>query len=140
MAENELQLNFSEEHDSPELLEDENSESELYEHHRIIADKGQGLLRIDKFLMSRIENASRNKIQQAAKAGNILVNNKPVKQNYRIKPLDIVSVVMTHPPRINEIIPQEIALDIVYEDAHLLVINKAPGMVVHPGHGNWDGT
>lgn len=133
-------LPLSEEHESPELLEDESSESELYEHHRIIADRGQGLLRIDKFLMSRIENASRNKIQQAAKAGNILVNNVPVKQNYRIKPLDVVSVVMTHPPRINEIIPQNIPLDIVYEDDYLIVINKAAGMVVHPGHGNWDGT
>ncbi len=131
---------FEEEHESPELIEDEGSESELYEHHRIIADKGQGLLRIDKFLMSRIENASRNKIQQAAKAGNILVNDKPVKQNYRIKPFDVVSVVMAHPPRINEIIPQEIDLDIVYEDEHLIVINKKAGMVVHPGHGNWDGT
>ncbi len=129
-----------EEHEAPEMLEDENSESELYEHHRIIADRGQGLLRIDKFLMSRIENASRNKIQQAAKAGNILVNEKPVKSNYRIKPLDVVSVVMTHPPRINEILPQEIPLDIRFEDKHLLVINKAAGMVVHPGHGNWDGT
>lgn len=133
-------LPLSEEHESPELLEDESSESELFEHHRIIADKGQGLLRIDKFLMSRIENASRNKIQQAAKAGNILVNNIPVKQNYRIKPLDVVSVVMTHPPRINEIIPQDIPIDIVYEDEYLIVINKVAGMVVHPGHGNWDGT
>lgn len=130
----------NEEHEKPELLDDESSESELYEHHRIIADRGQGLLRIDKFLMSRLENASRNKIQQAAKAGNILVNEKPVKPNYRIKPLDVVSIVMTHPPRINEIIPQEIPLDIRYEDKHLLVINKAAGMVVHPGHGNWDGT
>ncbi|HLN54097.1 MAG TPA: RluA family pseudouridine synthase [Lentimicrobium sp.] len=129
-----------EEHESPELIEDESSETELYEHHRIIADKGQGLLRIDKFLMSRIENASRNKIQQAAKAGNILVNDIPVKQNYRIKPNDIVSVVMTHPPRINEIIPQNISLDIRYEDEHLIVINKEAGMVVHPGHGNWDHT
>ncbi len=129
-----------EEHESPELLDDESSESELYEHHRIVADKRQGLLRIDKFLMSRIENASRNKIQQAAKAGNILVNNKPVKSNYRVKPLDIVSVVMTHPPRINEIIPQDIPLNIVFEDEHLVVVNKAAGMVVHPGHGNWDGT
>lgn len=129
-----------EEHESPELIEDEGSETELYEHHRIIADRGQGLLRIDKFLMSRIENASRNKIQQAAKAGNILVNDKPVKQNYRIKPHDIVSVVMTHPPRINEIIPQNIAIDITYEDDHIIVINKEAGMVVHPGHGNWDGT
>lgn len=133
-------LPLDEEHESPDLLDEEDSESELYEHHRIIADKGQGLLRIDKFLMARIENASRNKIQQAAKAGNILVNDKPVKQNYRIKPLDVVSVVMAHPPRINEIIPQELPIDIRYEDEHLLVINKAAGMVVHPGHGNWDGT
>ncbi len=139
MTEDILKTNI-EEHESPDLIEDESSETELYEHHRIIADKGQGLLRIDKFLMSRIENASRNKIQQAAKAGNILVNDKPVKQNYRIKPQDIVSVVMTHPPRINEIIPQEITVDICYEDEHLIVINKAAGMVVHPGHGNWDGT
>ncbi len=129
-----------EEYESPDLLEEESEETELYEHHRIIADRRQGLLRIDKFLMSRIENASRNKIQQAAKAGNIFVNDKPVKQNYRIKPLDVVSVVMTHPPRINELIPQEIPIDIVYEDEHLLVINKEAGMVVHPGHGNWDGT
>jgi len=131
---------LGEEHDSPELLEDESSESDLYEHHRIIADKGQGLLRIDKFLMSRIENASRNKIQQAARAGNILVNDKPVKPNYRIKPLDVVSVVMTHPPRITELIPQQIPINILYEDDHLLVVNKVAGMVVHPGHGNWDGT
>jgi 23S rRNA pseudouridine1911/1915/1917 synthase len=133
-------FDINEEHESPDLLEDENVETELYEHHRIVADRGQGLLRIDKFLMSRIENASRNKIQQAAKAGNILVNNVPVKQNYRIKPLDVVSVVMTHPPRINEIIPQEIPIDIIYEDEHLLVVNKKAGMVVHPGHGNWDMT
>lgn len=131
---------LEEEHESPELLDDESAETELYEHHRIVADRGQGLLRIDKFLMARIENASRNKIQQAAKAGNILVNNKPVKQNYRIKPFDVVSVVMTHPPRINELIAQEIPLDILHEDEHIIVINKKPGMVVHPGHGNWDQT
>jgi 23S rRNA pseudouridine1911/1915/1917 synthase len=131
---------LDEEHDSPDLIDDESAETELYEHHRIIADRGQGLLRIDKFLMARIENASRNKIQQAAKAGNILVNNKPVKQNYRIKPCDVVSVVMTHPPRINELLAQEIPLDILYEDQHLIVINKKAGMVVHPGHGNWDQT
>ncbi len=131
---------MNEEYELPELLSDGSVESELYEHHRIVADRGQGLLRIDKFLMSRIENASRNKIQQAAKAGNILVNNIPVKQNYRIKPLDIVSIVMTYPPRLNEIIPQEIPLNIVYEDNHLIVINKEAGLVVHPGHGNWDGT
>ena len=131
---------LNEEHESPDLLDDESTESELYEHHRIIADRGQGLMRIDKFLMTRIENASRNKIQQAAKAGNILVNNIPVKQNYRIKPLDVVSVVMTHPPRINNLDPQDIPIKIEFEDDHIIVINKDPGMVVHPGHGNWDGT
>ncbi len=115
---------FFEEHDSPEFADDENVENELYEHHRIIADKGQGLLRIDKFLMIRIENASRNKIQQAAKAGNILVNGEPVRQNYRVKPLDVISVVMAHPPRDTEVLPEEIPLNIVYEDEHLLVVNK----------------
>ncbi len=131
---------FAEEHESPDFVDDESVENELYEHHRIIADRGQGLIRIDKFLMGRIENASRNKIQQAAKAGNILVNGEAAKQNYRVKPLDIISVVMAHPPRITEILPEEIPLDIVYEDEHLLVINKVAGMVVHPGHGNWEGT
>lgn len=131
---------FFEEHDAPEFADDENVENELYEHHRIIADKGQGLLRIDKFLMIRIENASRNKIQQAAKAGNILVNGEPVKQNYRVKPLDVISVVMAHPPRDTEVLPEEIPLNIVYEDEYLLVINKEAGMVVHPGYANFEGT
>ncbi len=129
-----------EEHDSPDFVDDENVENELYEHHRIVADKRQGLLRIDKFLMSRIENASRNKIQQAAKAGNILVNGSVVKQNYRVKPQDVISVVMTHPPRDTEILPENIPLNIVYEDDYLIVINKEPGMVVHPGYANFDGT
>jgi 23S rRNA pseudouridine1911/1915/1917 synthase len=131
---------FFEEHDAPEFADDENVENELYEHHRIIADKGQGLLRIDKFLMIRIENASRNKIQQAAKAGNILVNGEPVKQNYRVKPSDVISVVMAHPPRDTEVLSEEIPLNIVYEDEHLLVINKDAGMVVHPGYANFEGT
>jgi len=131
---------FTEEHESPDFVEDETVENELYEHHRIIADRKQGMIRIDKFLMTRIENASRNKIQQAAKAGNILVNGESVKSNYRVKPLDVISVVMAHPPRVTELLPEDIPLDIVYEDEHLLVINKVAGMVVHPGHGNWDGT
>lgn len=131
---------FFEEHEAPEFADDENVENELYEHHRIIADKGQGLLRIDKFLMIRIENASRSKIQQAAKAGNILVNGEPVKQNYRVKPSDVISVVMAHPPRDTEVLPEEIPLNIVYEDEHLLVINKDAGMVVHPGYANFEGT
>lgn len=125
---------FNEELDRPE------EEQELFEHFRFIVDKGQGLLRIDKFLMMRIENASRNKIQNAAKADCILVNEKPVKQNYRVKPNDIISVVMTHPPREVEIIPENISVDVVYEDDDVLVINKKPGMVVHPGYGNYTGT
>jgi 23S rRNA pseudouridine1911/1915/1917 synthase len=131
---------LAEEHESPDFVEDESVENELYEHHRIIADKGQGLIRIDKFLMSRIENASRNKIQQAAKAGNILVNGEPAKQNYRVKPSDVISVVMAHPPRVTGLLPEEIPLDIVFEDKHLVVVSKPAGMVVHPGHGNWEGT
>lgn len=114
--------------------------AELYEHHRIVADKGQSPLRIDKFLMNRIENASRNKIQQAAKAGNIIVNDKVVKQNFKVKPEDVISVVMTYPPREVEILPEDIPLEIVFEDDDLLVVNKPAGLVVHPGFGNFTGT
>ena len=118
----------------------EAEEQEFYEHFRLTVDKGQGLLRIDKFLMSRIENASRNKIQNSAKAGNILVNDKPVKQNYRVKPGDVISIVMAQPPREIELLPENIPLRIVYEDEHLLIVNKEAGMVVHPGYGNYTGT
>ena len=118
-------------------LEDNN---ELFEHYRFEIDKGQSLLRIDKFLMLRIENASRNKIQIAAKAGNILVNNTEVKQNYRVKPLDVISIVLAYPPREIEIIPQDIPLNIVYEDEDIMLVNKEAGMVVHPGVSNYDGT
>jgi 23S rRNA pseudouridine1911/1915/1917 synthase len=114
--------------------------NELYEHFRFVVDKGQALLRIDKYLMNRIENASRNKIQNAAKAGNILVNNKPVKPNYKVKPDDIISIVLAYPPKEIEIIPQDIPLNIFYEDEDILIVNKEAGMVVHPGYGNWDGT
>ncbi len=117
-----------------------NEEKEFYEHHRFTVDKGQGLLRIDKFIMSRLENASRNKIQQSAKAGNILVNDKAVKSNYRIKPDDVISIVMSHPPREIEIIAEDIPLNIVYEDADIIIVNKQPGMVVHPAYGNYKGT
>ena len=133
----------SEEIEDPDLETDENESEEvdeLYEHFRVVVDRGQGLLRIDKFLMARLENASRNKIQIAAKAGNILVNDKSVKSNYRIKPLDVISIVMPHPPRDLEIIAQDIPLDIFYEDEDIIVINKKAGMVVHPGYGNYDGT
>ena len=112
----------------------------LYEHFRFVADKGQALLRVDKFLVSRLEKSSRNRVQQAAEAGCILVNGKPVKSNYRVKPLDVVQVVMDRPRYECEIIAQNIPLDIVYEDADLLVVNKPAGLVVHPGHGNYDGT
>ena len=115
-------------------------ENELYEHFRIIVDPGQNPLRIDKFLMQRIENASRNKIQNAAKAGNILVNEQTVKSNYKVRPADIISIVLSHPPREIEIIPEDIALDIIYEDDDILVVNKAAGMVVHPAYGNYTGT
>lgn len=114
--------------------------NELYEHFRFVVDKGQALLRIDKYLMNRIESASRNKIQNAAKAGNILVNNKPVKPNYKVKPDNIISIVLAYPPKEIEIIPQDIPLNIFYEDEDILIVNKEAGMVVHPGYGNWDGT
>lgn len=113
---------------------------ELYEHFRFVADKGQQLLRVDKFLVTRLEKSSRNRIQQAADAGCILVNGKPVKSNYRVKPLDVVQVVMDRPRYELEIIPEDIPLDIVYEDDALLVVNKPAGLVVHPGHGNYSGT
>ncbi|MDH6355770.1 23S rRNA pseudouridine1911/1915/1917 synthase [Dysgonomonas sp. PH5-45] len=115
-------------------------QEEMYEHFRFVADKGQGLLRIDKFLTDRIIGISRNRIQQAADAGCVLVNDKPVKSNYRVKPLDVVSIVMDRPKRELEIIPEDLPLDVVYEDQDLMVINKQPGMVVHPGHGNYTGT
>lgn len=112
----------------------------VYEHYRFVADPKQGLLRIDKFVVNRVEHASRTKVQEAAEAGNILVNNVAVKANYRVKPGDVVSIVMSYPPREIEIIPQDIPIDIVYEDDSLLLVNKKPGMVVHPGYGNYTGT
>lgn len=114
--------------------------NELYEHFRFVADKGQELLRVDKFLVARLQKSSRNRVQQAAEAGCILVNGKPVKSNYRVKPLDVVQVVMDRPRYEFEIVAQDTPLDIVYEDRHVLVVNKPAGLVVHPGHGNYDGT
>lgn len=113
---------------------------DLYEHYRFVASEGQVPLRVDKFLMNFIENATRNKIQQAAKAGNILVNDTIVKQNYKVKPKDVVRVVLSHPPHENLLVAEEIPLDIVYEDNEVIVVNKPAGMVVHPGHGNYTGT
>lgn len=125
------------------ILCDDNAsdgERELYEHFRFVADKGQALLRVDKFLVARMDKTSRNRIQQAADAGCILVNGKPVKSSYKVKPDDVVSIVMDRPRYELEIIPEDIPLDIVYEDDHLLVVNKPAGLVVHPGHGNYTGT
>lgn len=113
---------------------------ELYEHFRFVADKGQELLRVDKFLALRLQKSSRNRIQQAAQAGCIIVNGCAVKSNYRVKPLDVVQVVMDRPRYDFEIIAEDIPLDIVYEDATVLVVNKPAGLVVHPGHGNYSGT
>jgi 23S rRNA pseudouridine1911/1915/1917 synthase len=115
-------------------------QQELFEHYRFKADPGQSLLRIDKFLSDRLENSSRTRIQNAANAGNILVNNNTVKPNYKIKPGDIVQVVLPTPPREIELIPENIPLNIVYEDDDVLVVNKEPGMVVHPAYGNYTGT
>jgi 23S rRNA pseudouridine1911/1915/1917 synthase len=113
---------------------------DLYEHFRFTTDKGQSQVRIDKFLHNHIENASRTKIQHAADAGNILVNNNPVKSNYKVKPGDIISVVLAFPPRDEEIIPENIPLNIIFEDDEIVVVNKEAGMVVHPAYGNFTGT
>lgn len=124
----------------PNIPDISEQEDELYEHHAINVDKGQQPLRIDKYLMNFIENATRNKIQAAAKDGSIFVNNVPVKSNYKVKPNDFISVKFEHPPHENLLIAEDIPIDIVYEDDDLLVVNKPAGMVVHPGHGNYSGT
>lgn len=113
---------------------------ELWEHFHFTADKGQALLRIDKYLTERVPGTSRSRIQQAAEAQCIIVNGKPVKSNYRVKPLDDIRVVMDRPRYDHEITPEDIPLDITYEDDQLLVVNKPAGLVVHPGHGNYSGT
>jgi len=113
---------------------------ELYEHHRFVVDKGQEQLRIDKFLQYKLEKTSRNRIQKATEAGAILVNGKAVKSNYRVKPGDLITIVFAHPPHEFTLIPQKMDLDIIFEDDHLIVLNKPPGLVVHPGHGNYSGT
>jgi 23S rRNA pseudouridine1911/1915/1917 synthase len=115
-------------------------ETGRYEHFRAVVDKGQGAIRIDKFLFERIVNASRNRIQKAAEAGCVMANGQPVKSSYKVKPLDVVTLMMDRPRYEHEIIPEEIPLDIVYEDRTLMVINKPSGLVVHPGHGNYSGT
>lgn len=116
------------------------NEGELFEHHRIIVDAKQELLRIDKFLMDRLPNVTRNKVQDGIKNGFVLVNDQQIKPNYKVRPEDSITVVLPEPPRDNEVIPENIPLNIVMEDEHLLVVNKPAGMVVHPAYQNWSGT
>jgi len=124
------------------MIEDnqELEEQDLFEHLRIVVDKGQSLLRLDKFLIIRTENTSRNRIQNAIDAGNVLVNEKVVKASYKVKPLDVISMVLPHPPRDTEVYPENIPIDIIYEDDDVIMVNKTAGMVVHPGFNNYTGT
>jgi 23S rRNA pseudouridine1911/1915/1917 synthase len=125
--------------DLPEkLFEEENDD--LFEHYRIIVDPGQKPLRIDKFLSDRLANASRNKIQSAISEGFVQVNGQEIKSNYRVRPNDLITVLLPEPPRDTEVIPENISLEIVYEDPSLMIVNKPPGMVVHPAYNNWTGT
>lgn len=123
-----------------ESPENNDISDDLYEHFKFVASDGQEPLRVDKFLMNFIENATRNKIQLAIKAGNVLVNENVVKSNYKVKSKDVVRVVLAHPPHENLLVPENIPLDIVFEDEEVIVVNKPAGMVVHPGHGNYSGT
>lgn len=131
---------MAEEIEYPDELNEEEQEQELFEHFRLEADPGQAFLRVDKFLVNRLPNVSRTKIQEAAETGCIRVNDRSVKANYRVKPKDIITLVLPQPKREITIIPEDIPLDIVYEDNYLLVVNKAPGMVVHPSFGHYTGT
>lgn len=124
--------------DEPSFITEDGRE--MYEHFRFIAEKGQQMIRVDKFLVDRMMKTSRNRIQQAADAGCLIVNGRPSKSSYKVKPGDVVSIVMDRPRYELEIIPEDIPLDIVYEDDELLVVNKPAGLVVHPGHGNYSGT
>ena len=121
-------------------IENGSAEQELYEHFRFVVDKGQAMNRIDKYLVNCMAATSRNRIQEAADAGNIRVNDKPVKSSYRIKPFDTITIHLAYPPNQFEIIPQQIPINIVYEDDDIILVNKQPGLVVHPGFGNFDGT
>lgn len=126
--------------DTDDEFVDGDNNGQLYEHFRLTADKGQQLLRIDKFLFARLPGKSRNRIQKAAEAGFVHVNGKPVKSSYRVKPLDVVTLLLDRPRYEAAIEPEDIPLNIVYEDSELMVVNKPAGLVVHPGHGNYTGT
>jgi 23S rRNA pseudouridine1911/1915/1917 synthase len=118
----------------------DNQEQELFEHFRYVVDPGQSMLRIDKYLTAKLEGVSRTRVQAAAQAGNILVNDAAVKPNYRVKPLDVIQILLPNPPREIELIPQDIPIKIVYEDDDVIVVDKEAGMVVHPAYGNYSGT
>ena len=128
--------------DNDELddVEPVGDEAQLYEHFRVVVDKGQEMVRVDKYLFDRLTNSSRNRIQKAADAGFVMANGKAVKSSYKVKPMDVITVMMDRPRYENEVIPEDIPLDIVYEDKYLMVVNKPAGLVVHPGHGNYHGT
>ncbi len=125
-----------------ELIEEitEEAEDGLYEHYRLIVDKGQTLLRIDKFLFNRIEKVSRNRIQKAADDGGLLVNGNPVSSNYKVKPLDVITIMMPEPKLEYNVVPENIPINIAYEDEDIAIVNKTPGIVVHPAFGNYKGT
>lgn len=131
---------FFEEPEEDYVVENTSEGRELFEHFKFVVDKGQSLVRIDKYLTNCMPNISRNRIQDAADSGNILVNGIPIKSSYRIKPFDIISIVLDYPPNDFDIVPQDIPIDIVYEDDDIMLVNKQPGLVVHPGFGNYDGT
>jgi 23S rRNA pseudouridine1911/1915/1917 synthase len=116
------------------------SEDDLFEHYNFIVDKGQQLMRIDLYLLLKISNTSRSRIQTGILAGSVRVNGNLIKSNYKVKPLDIISVSFAQPPRDTDVLAEDITLDIIYEDSDILLVNKSPGMVVHPAHGNWNGT
>ena len=128
------------ENDDLDDVEAVGDEAQLYEHFRVVVDRGQEMMRVDKYLFDRLTNASRNRIQKAADAGFVMANGKPVKSSYKVKPQDVITVMMDRPRYENEVIPEDIPLNIVYEDRCLMVVNKPAGLVVHPGHGNYHGT
>lgn len=123
-----------------EAEEIQDDDDELFEHHRIVADKGQSLVRIDKFLQDRLPNVTRTKLQGGIHGGFVRVNDKLIKPNYKVHPGDVIVVSLPEPPRDTEVKPENIPLNIVFEDDHLLIVNKPPGMVVHPAYQNWTGT